>query len=302
MNRLKKYQESGKRLNAHLEQMLDHETGFPDPPTWGYAFTALSAAIDDGKNNDTPLFNMAIERLEQQEKHSKEYSWEFVVFAMQLLHRFHQVNHPSVKKFARYRKKGTRMFNWFLLRVANKSMDNRLTWHDRLSFRLALKIHMTGDGLILDELKTRSLQYHAFSLFVLIHIYQKVKSGWLKNAIIKAGSLSERLVMPDGTALYLGRGQEQIFGYGALIYSLEYINSHLITLDNDKLSALSERVLSFQRSDGSFPLVLRYVDPELPGIAFSRDRPPGWYGYNTLYDYQPFLAYCLLKTGWLSDG
>ncbi|MCE8014829.1 hypothetical protein HOP62_01920 [Halomonas sp. MCCC 1A17488] len=303
MDRIKQYQESGKRLNAHLERMLDSEKGFPDPPTWGYAFTALSAAVQDDENSSgSRLFHTAIKHLEQQEKNSREYSWEFVVFAMQALRCLHGVKHPCVEQLTRYRKKGTRMFNWYLLRVVNKYFDKRLAWYDRVTFRLAINLYTTPEGMILDEFKTRSLQYHAFSLFVLIHIYHESKAEWLKNIIIKAGQLSEHLMMADGTALYLGRGQEQIFGYGALVYSLEYINRCLRALDQTKLEALAKRVLSFQRRDGSFPLVLRRIEPELAGINFSADRPHGWYGYNTLYDYQPFLAYCLLRTGQLSDG
>jgi hypothetical protein len=102
------------------------------------------------------------------------------------------------------------------------------------------------------------------------------------------------LVLPNGDALYVGRGQEQIFGYGALLYLLEAARQ--ITGD-DAYGAAAQRVfqylLRFRREDGSFPLVL--LEAEAPEPWHPDAGRPGWYSYNRYADYLPFLGCLLMK-------
>jgi hypothetical protein len=287
------YRKSGLRLVQHLDRMLDLNTGYPDEPSWGLAFTYLASLIAQ-RDGNLPLTNKALAHLRRQDKTSPNYSWEFVVYAIQTAHKATGIHVPSGLDC--YRAKGTRMLNWFLLRTYNKVLCSRFGAVDKLKLWIASKLYQDKSGLILDEFKTRSLQYHAFCLFILAELIDSgVDYLWLKQWFIRGVDFSVKQILCDGTSLYLGRGQEQIFGYGALIYVLEYYHSKIQVLDEETLDRVSKKLLSFQRDDGSFPLVLRQRDPELRCVSFSQDHPAGWYGYNTLYDYQPFLAYCLLK-------
>jgi len=115
-----------------------------------------------------------------------------------------------------------------------------------------------------------------------------------------------RFILSNGDSLYSGRGQQQLFGYASLLYLLgqafhktgqeDYLNLF------DKVLA---HTLSFQRDDGSFPLVLRdgeavdpAVLPELESVNYL-----GWYQYNRYFDYQAFAllffdkAYALIPDG-----
>ena len=296
-NRIESYTESGKKLLVHLDAQLNAESGFPDEPSWGYAFTMLAALQYNSDYLENKLAQRAARFLSNQNSSTVNFPWEFIVYAVQNSRSL--VNNTKVDlPFNKYNKKGTRMLNWYLLRQLNKSYFRQLNVAEIFLLRMAKIFYTTKEGFVLDEQRTRSLQYHAFCLFILAELMDRYPEHefiqkWFCNGI----KYSLSTILDDGTALYIGRGQEQIFGYGALIYSLEKYNKNYQAINSSILDALQKRVLGFQRDDGSFPLVLRKRQPEQAEVSFKKDKPPGWYGYNTLYDYQPFLAYCLLKTG-----
>jgi hypothetical protein len=98
--------------------------------------------------------------------------------------------------------------------------------------------------------------------------------------------------------LYIGRGQQQIFGYGALLYFL----AAQAAAGNQAAAGQLEQVWSFvrpfQRKDGRFPLVLRTGESGYPKTVDTHDpRWLGWYGYNNLFDYLPFLGVMLARAG-----
>lgn len=291
-NRLRK---SAELLVQHLTEKLDKKNGYPDQPSWGYAFSYLLA-----KQSDSPDFSelakKALIHLEQQNHRHPNYSWEFVVFAIQKLKKQHKFN--EVNSLDNYHEKGTRMFNWFLLRNVNKMFCEKFTIFDKVKFYIGLHLFQNKEGLILDEFKTRSLQYHAFCLFILAHIIeQQPKNIIVRKRFLAGVKCATNHILEDGTSIYVGRGQEQIFGYGSLIYALEFCNAYVEPLDEDILNKLTNKVVNFQREDGSYPLVLRKRQPENRDECFKSTHPDGWYGYNTLYDYQPFLGYCLFMSG-----
>ena len=47
------------------------------------------------------------------------------------------------------------------------------------------------------------------------------------------------------------------------------------------------------KEDGFIPLILRSKNPEKEVTFYNKNKPAGWYSYNTSLDYLPFLAYCL---------
>ncbi|NOH45057.1 hypothetical protein F0259_14755 [Vibrio cyclitrophicus] len=297
LNRKPKFLHSAKQLVQHLNTKLDKESGYPDQPSWGYAFTYLLAKQSDSVDFNK-LAEKALTHLEQQDHQHPNYSWEFVVFAIQKLKKQDKLNGDN--PLDSYHEKGTRMFNWFLLRNINKIFCGKFSAFDECKLHIGLRLFQNKEGLILDEFKTRSLQYHAFCLFILAHIIeQQPKNKTVKKHFLAGVKYAMDYILEDGTSIYIGRGQEQIFGYGSLIYALEFCHAHIEALDENILNKLADKVISLQREDGSYPLVLRARQPEKSDVCFKSDHPDGWYGYNTLYDYQPFLGYCLFLSGTL---
>lgn len=291
------YYNSGSKLLEHLNNSLV-ESGFPDEPSWGYAFTLLAALEKDASFESNNLAKKALDHLTRQAKSSRNYSWEFVVYALQSSI---QISHePTIAAVYSYNEKGTRMVNWTLLRQLNRLRENRDTIKAKFIIKAIKQFFTTKEGLILDEFKTRSLQYHAFCLFIICELDQHVPNLKLKSWLVNGCRFAAQSVLNDGTSLYIGRGQEQIFGYGSLIYSLEYVQAKYGEDYSSTIQKIWQKVRKFQRQDGSFPLVLNDRVPERPFVSFKLDQPPGWFGYNTLYDYQPFLAYCLLKASKLN--
>jgi len=163
----------------------------------------------------------------------------------------------------------------------------------RLGAGVALAGHRRG-GFIHDRPGVRSVAYHAFCGALLADIWRQRQARWAGEAAAQAAGAVLPLVLPNGDALYVGRGQEQIFGYGALIYLLEAAGR--LTGD-EQYAAAAQRVfgylLRFRRADGSFPLVL--LEGEPPELWEPEASRPGWYSYNRYADYLPFLGCFLMK-------
>jgi hypothetical protein len=278
----------------HLDRKLDFKSGYPEEPTWGYAFSYLLALELNTHAKSKAMEKKSLHHYLAQSKPQKTYSWEFTVYAMQRAVKVHRVSDDTVK-LDEYNEKGTRMVNWTLLRQLNR-MNAGLSYFKSKSIILAVqKIFTTKQGQVLDELKTRSYQYHCFCLFIIAELYDQYPSESLKNWLLDGCRFIEEQAMESGVALYIGRGQEQIFGYGALIYALSFAQERLGYKSNGPFLKIWNHLKSFQRQDGSFPLVLNKCQSEKSDVSYQGDHPSGWYGYNTLYDYQPFLAYCLAR-------
>ena len=190
--------------------------------------------------------------------------------------------------------KGTECTNWTLLRefVVNKVSGNHLD-------NVFKKIHNAQDdsGLISDDPGVHSFQYHCFSATLLLELYLLSKDDRLKTCFLKAVSFIKNFILPNGDTLYIGRGQEQSFGYGALIYMLA--GHYELTGDTQSLSEIElilKYLQKFVNSNGSFPLVMNEEencsgkDVNLKDPAFK-----GWYAYNNYFDYLCFLGVYLDK-------
>ncbi|OQX86411.1 MAG: hypothetical protein B6D55_06140 [Candidatus Omnitrophica bacterium 4484_70.2] len=111
-------------------------------------------------------------------------------------------------------------------------------------------------------------------------------------------------MMPNGRTLYIGRGQEQIFGYSTLLYSLELAQLFLKkNFFEKKITKLLKLLTHFQRKDGSFPLVLNENEKNLSfHQTLSSKALPGWYLYNTIFDYLPFAGVYLFESYRISQN
>jgi hypothetical protein len=184
--------------------------------------------------------------------------------------------------------------NWVLLRAVCRSHSDRplAIARARLDARAALARYMRL-GFIADRAGVRSFAYHCFCGALLVDLWQRRGYRWAAAAAAQAAEFISRFILPNGDALYVGRGQEQIFGYGALLYLLEAAGE---MTGNADFREYADRVfgylLSFQRNDGAFPLVLREGEDPEPWTDGTR---LGWYSYNRYADYLPFLGCMLLK-------
>ena len=86
--------------------------------------------------------------------------------------------------------------------------------------RNKIKRFQLGSGLILDDPGVKSFQYHCFSIAMIGEIYISTNDKIFLKSFSKGIDFILNFILPNGCTLYIGRGQEQSFGYGALIYIL----------------------------------------------------------------------------------
>ena len=165
--------------------------------------------------------------------------------------------------------------------------------------KIKLRRMQNPSGLILDDPGVRSFQYHCFSAAMIYEIYQETKDPFFLESFSRAVSFIRHFILPNGDTLYVGRGQQQSFGYASLIYIL----SALYALTGDRfvlgdLVTVARYVTSYARLDGSLPLVLGGGEEPLPHPNNPHQDPKylGWYAYNNYFDYLPFAGLFLRKS------
>ena len=79
-------------------------------------------------------------------------------------------------------------------------------------------------------------------------IFEKNRNlNWLENKISIALKFSLDNILFDGTSQYIGRGQEQIFGYGSLIAALKIFQKIFKKNLEKQIDLLVTKVLSHQK-------------------------------------------------------
>ena len=222
--------------------------------------------------------------------------------------------------------------NWLLLgtlvrllwaqKSGSQTNPGRLRWHTRL----LLAIQQQSDGLIRDDrlisrrlpvpfpygrispyrlkkmphLQKLSLQYHCFSLALLWEIWLITGWAFVQTAVQRGHQAIGRFILANGDSLYIGRGQQQIFGYGSLIVFLAAQAQSGNLAAAEQLSRVWQFVSQFQQAAGRFPLVLCPGEDGYPKVVNTQDpRWLGWYSYNNLFDYLPFFGVQLARAAQL---
>ncbi len=308
------------------------DDGFPARSFYGEAFTLWLWQFFPGEFEDAAnkLHPIALRQLTRQDMAAHP---EFNAWA--LLHLCRQTGQPIQALMPQLPQlNNTPNSNWLLLGTLVRLMWNqqrgekiplwRLRWHTRL----LLAMQQQADGLIRDDrlisrrlplpfpygrttplrlqkmlhLQKLSLQYHCFSLVLLWDILQITGWGFVKTAVQRGHQAIGRFILANGDTLYIGRGQQQIFGYGALIYFLAALAATGRQAAAGQLEQVWAFVQAFQREDGRFPLVLRPGESGYPKIVDTSDPCwLGWYGYNNLFDYLPFLGVMLARAAQLQS-
>ncbi len=222
------------------------------------------------------------------------YHWDFQNYAFALCYRLLQGRLPDDEK-ARWAD-GLRnwqtnhrntLTNWAGMRAwafaERRDLLGGLTDGLKAAWNLKnMKKARSSDGCFDDNNGlSRPIQYHIFTVAILHRLLQVQKNSRVKKWFDEGVEYFLPFVDPDGCFNYLGRGHEQIFGYGAAIYTMEAAFKE----NNDRrclaaAARMCEHLLRFRR-DGHFPLVLNQRPDE---------ERPGWYDYHHLTVYNAFLG------------
>ncbi|NBI29328.1 hypothetical protein [Chengkuizengella marina] len=230
------------------------------------------------------------------DKNYFNFHWEFNNYA---LHQYYNLSNDreAYNQLHPLRFKGTKCTNWTILRGLCRILTKKN--YPLGVFEITRKITKYQDefGFIRDDKRVNSLQYHCFSMALIAEAYQVTKNDFFKQSFLKAVDFISDFVLSNGTTNYIGRGQEQLFGYGPLLYSLVFA---LNLTGESKYEMLVNKVychlILFVREDGSLPLVLRKEELSYPiKIDVNDPKYLGWYNYNNYFDYTCFLAYYLNK-------
>lgn len=241
--------------------------------------------------------NILLENFENIDKNNSDYHWEFNNYA--LLNYLNSSKDETIKKYLNPLKfKNTPVTNWTLLRsvarlIANKDKDLAIKEAKEKIEKFQLK-----SGLILDKKDDKSFQYHCFSMMMIAEIYEETQDMYFKSSFLNGVNFIRNFILSNGETLYIGRGQNQSFGYGALIYLLslayKYTDDKTILGDLEKVYNF---LVQFQNTNGSFPLVMNGIKNEIPKVINPKDTNyTGWYPYNNYFDYLPFMGYFIAKS------
>lgn len=281
-------------INAFLAEWLSKRQGFECRSFYGETFT-LALLSRAGILNET-IKHKLLSTYESIDKNDSQFHWEFNNYA--LLDYYHNSHDTTVETYLKpLRFKNTPCTNWTLLRSNSRLKAGVDTDIAISEAKEKIEKFQLPSGLILDDPGVKSFQYHCFSMAMIAEIYEQTGDCYFYDSFIHGVEFIRHFILSNGEALYVGRGQNQSFGYGTLIYILALAYRH--TLDKTILGDI-DLVLgflgTFQRDDGSFPLVLSNSEKGIPQIVDMREPQfSGWYPYNNYFDYLPFMGFFLAK-------
>ncbi len=138
------------------------------------------------------------------------------------------------------------------------------------------------NGCFDDELNvSRSIQYHIYTVALLHRLYLSTQRKRHAQSFLRGVEFLLKFVDPDGDFNYWGRGQEQVFGYGAAVYALTAAANLTGERRYEQVAdKVYDYLLQFKRGD-HFPLVLNDHEDA---------KRVGWRDYHHTTVYNAFLA------------
>ncbi len=277
-------------LSDRVEEGIDDYRVF-----YGTSFSLLYFKM---RNELSPSLSEKLIRLiDSADRSDPEFHWEFCNYALLHYEALGGVGISPLIEDLHF--KGTPCTNWSLLRACSKLLGQTDDAYLEVAKVMALlRKNQLPSGLITDDLGVNSFQYHCFSASLCAEIYELTDDPEFLDRFEYAVDFIRNFILPNGDTLYIGRGQEQSFGYGTLIFILSkwyaYSSDATVLSDIDSvLKFVEEKV----RKDGSLPLIFNGVEREIPKVVNMNDPQfVGWYPYNNFYDYLPFLAVYLERT------
>lgn len=261
-----------------------------------YSETFSLALLQRTSLLDTATKEKLLKNYGEIDKTDVQFHWEFNNYA--LLDYLFNTNDNLVKKFLEpLTFKNTPCTNWTLLRSAVRfkvGVDKSLATKEA---KTKIERYQLDSGLILDGPGVKSFQYHCFSLAMIGEIYESTGDEYFKESFLNGIKFMRYFILSNGEALYIGRGQNQSFGYGALIYILAL--AYKYTNDKTNLGDL-ELIINFlknyRRGSGNFPLVMNGLEKSIPQVVDMQNPEfAGWYPYNNYFDYLSFMGFFIAK-------
>ena len=287
-------------LENFLDNKIQNNNGFPARTFYGEAYFGLFKSGKTTVDGDyvTNLLDYSLTN----NRKDPDFHWEFINLAVLKVSK--KIGLPSStvdgilteKKELRF--KNTDALNWKLMRVLARLLYHGHECHPKVTQELDILVSKVSifrlkSKLIEDQPNDYSHQYHAYILALLVEINRILK---IENIDLIINSGLEYLLksqLSNGCAMFLGRGQEQIFGYACYLYVLsefykksgdiKYLNAYVTT---------HRYVVSFKNSELGLPLTLNSLQREIPDIVDLKDKQySGWYTYNNHFDYLAFFLY-----------
>ena len=235
-----------------------------------HAFLAATSILKISKSSLSTEFEFKCEQLPK----NKEYPWEFIHWS----NLESSIHHGDRKTIDKIPFKNTRVLNWRLLKIYVQSYygNGFMEAKNAAYLKALLATHVTKHGFIQDKIMTFSHQYHIFSCFLLCRMRSQFNWSFLDTYIKNGFRLIVKEKIGKDHYLWRGRGQEQIFGYSALLYVSNFVN------DDEGINTFDivlNKFLSAYSSFGFLPLVVNNSNEK------SLSEKVGWYGYNNYTDY-----------------
>lgn len=288
------------RLGTYLIRYINENRGFRHRTFYGETFSLLFLKLTDQL---TPqLRDLLVHAYTDKPKADPEFHWEFNNYAL-LKYKSLTSDESVHSLLTPLRFKYTLSTNWKLLRLHTSWLAGEDHTAVRVEASKILRQRQSANGQIWDGKRDRSFQYHAFSVAMVGELFRLSGDPFLRERFEMGVKFIRHFVLANGDSLYVGRGQQQLFGYASLAYALAL--GQVILGDRslgNELEKVLNRVASFQRADGSFPLVFNPEEYASSTIPDQKNPAPGWYPYNNLFDYLPFAAYLLAETATLLDS
>lgn len=265
---------------------------------YGETFAALSFC-EWGQGMDEKYVKKFLTLYRDKEKETPEFHWEFNNYAL-----IHMPN-ALVTSMLGYdyeidRFKYTNCTNWILLRCLCQLSLKRSKQECLQEIDQKLKEMVTDSGLIKDNENVNSFQYHIFSAVLIYELYEKTQIEKYWDQFIKAVDFLINFILPNGCSIYIGRGQEQLFGYGLVLDALTIAAQK--TGDEKYLYYLNsvldyiQSFINMEMLQPPLPLTLNHEEKESEAHLDKNDiRHPGWYGYNNYLDYIAFFEYFTIR-------
>lgn len=262
---------------------------------YGESFSFL--LLEQTKFNNLELTSILLNEYDKKNKEGVDFHFEFNNYAFLNILKLTE-NDEIKKRLYPLRFRNTECTNWTLLRLNTKiqlgvDLENSIS---RAKSKIS-KFQLSS-GLILDDKGVKSFQYHCFSMAMIAEIYESTKEVFFLKSFNLGVDFIRNFILPNGKTLYIGRGQEQSFGYGALIYILSLYYKY----NNDgsvisELNLIIEYLLKFKLEEGNFPLVMNDLSKELDidDVDLNKSEFAGWYQYNNYFDYLPFMGVFINK-------
>ena len=266
---------------------------FPSRNFYGETFSALALCLYDEKRYQKEIVKF-LEVYTNRNKTEGNFHWEFNNYALLCLKKINPIYSKYIDDKLIF--KGTKCTNWTLLRCISKVMNGQKSAY--VEALRKLRKNQMSTGLIKDQVDVDSFQYHCFSTALTYEFYVETGRKEFLERFWKAIDFISSFTLQNGMTNYIGRGQEQLFGYGALIYI--YQVAYLLSKEKRYL-VLQEKVLDYIYKTkcklGYWSLTVNELEKESRELLDINDtRHLGWYQYNNYYDYLPFFCFYLVKT------